>query len=218
MRVNWAYQSQNREELKNHFQARSILISSIAFRHSLLSFHGADHLPISPQPTLNVVYKFFIEPHPPTPAQIFVGDLGNTVTDSMLMQSFTQVSLTPSDARVMWDNSTGRSRGYGFVSFRTHEEATKAIEAMNGQFIGSRRVRCGWAQHKQEPTQLSYDAVNQQDPQNVNVYVGNISADVSDTELRRQFLKFGPIVEVKIQVGAAAAVDLSQRFSCPFSS
>jgi RNA recognition motif-containing protein len=26
-----------------------------------------------------------------------------------------------SDARVMWDNKTGRSRGYGFVSFRNQQ-------------------------------------------------------------------------------------------------
>jgi hypothetical protein len=49
----------------------------------------------------------------------------------------------------MWDHATGRSRGYGFVSFRTRAEAEAGIARMHGQFIGSRRVRCGWAQHKQ---------------------------------------------------------------------
>jgi nucleolysin TIA-1/TIAR len=49
----------------------------------------------------------------------------------------------------MWDHATGRSKGYGFVSIRTKEEAQTAIEKMHGQVIGSRRVRCGWAQHKQ---------------------------------------------------------------------
>jgi nucleolysin TIA-1/TIAR len=49
----------------------------------------------------------------------------------------------------MWDHATGRSKGYGFVSMRTREEAQAAIEVMHGVTIGSRRVRCGWAQHKQ---------------------------------------------------------------------
>lgn len=57
--------------------------------------------------------------------------------------------LTRRDARVMWDHATGRSKGYGFVSFRTREDAQAAIEKMQGQYVGSRRVRCGWAQHKQ---------------------------------------------------------------------
>ena len=53
------------------------------------------------------------------------------------------------DARVMWDHSTGRSKGYGFVSFRNREDAERAIQEMHGRLIGSRPVRCGWAQHKQ---------------------------------------------------------------------
>lgn len=53
------------------------------------------------------------------------------------------------DARVIWDHNTGRSKGYGFVSFRRKEDADAAIEKMQGKLIGSRRIRVGWAQHKQ---------------------------------------------------------------------
>ena len=49
----------------------------------------------------------------------------------------------------MWDHGTGRSKGYGFVSFRRKEDADAAIEQMQGRQIGSRRIRVGWAQHKQ---------------------------------------------------------------------
>jgi nucleolysin TIA-1/TIAR len=100
---------------------------------------------------------------------IFVGDIGQEVTDAVLLNAFAAhfsscscvCDAVPSpvrpgltvhvcrDARVMWDHNTGRSKGYGFVSFRTKEDADSAIQKMQGQFIGSRRVRCGWAQHKQ---------------------------------------------------------------------
>lgn len=40
----------------------------------------------------------------------------------------------------MWDHSTGRSKGYGFVAMRSREEAQNAIEKMHGQ-VGSRK-RC----------------------------------------------------------------------------
>jgi nucleolysin TIA-1/TIAR len=40
----------------------------------------------------------------------------------------------------MWDHSTGRSKGYGFVSMRTKEDAGAAIEQMHGQ-VGGREIR-----------------------------------------------------------------------------
>ena len=56
----------------------------------------------------------------------------------------------------MWDHVTGRSKGYGFVSFRQKEDAEMAIEQMQGRQIGSRRIRVGWAQHKQVRPSLSF--------------------------------------------------------------
>lgn len=49
----------------------------------------------------------------------------------------------------MWDHATGRSKGYGFVSFQSEEAAEAAISKMNGELLGGRRIRVGWAQHKQ---------------------------------------------------------------------
>ncbi|CAN8259411.1 unnamed protein product [Cochlearia groenlandica] len=75
---------------------------------------------------------------------IFVGDLSQDVTDSTLHKSFS-VFPTCSDARVMWDNNTGRSKGFGFVSFRDQEDAQTAINEMNGKWLSSRQIRCSWA-------------------------------------------------------------------------
>lgn len=48
---------------------------------------------------------------------IFVGDLSAEVNDFSLRQAFISYNEC-SDARVLWDHQTGRSKGYGFVSFR----------------------------------------------------------------------------------------------------
>ncbi|KAI8463226.1 MAG: hypothetical protein J3K34DRAFT_527152, partial [Monoraphidium minutum] len=130
---------------------------------------------------------------------VFVGDLGQDVTDAVLFQSFSQLPGC-SDARVMWDHATGRSKGYGFVAMATKEEAQGAIDKMHGQVIGSRRVRCGWAQHKQDDTATltDPDEIDQSDPANTNVYVGNIAPDWSEADINAHFASFGPVVEVKL--------------------
>ena len=43
-----------------------------------------------------------------------------------------------------------RSKGYGFVSYRTRQGAERAVSEMSGVMVGARRVRCGWAHHKQD--------------------------------------------------------------------
>lgn len=74
---------------------------------------------------------------------IFVGDLSSEVDDQLLSKAFS-VFGSMVEARVMWDMTTGRSRGYGFVSFKDRADAEEALK-MNGQWIGSRMIRCNWA-------------------------------------------------------------------------
>lgn len=48
----------------------------------------------------------------------------------------------------MWDHGTGRSKGYGFVSYRTKEDAEYAIRTMNGEQV---RDRVGGRPQPQPP-------------------------------------------------------------------
>ncbi|UZJ54314.1 hypothetical protein CBS101457_003634 [Exobasidium rhododendri] len=84
---------------------------------------------------------------------VFVGDLSPEVNDFMLRQAF-QNFPTVSEARVMWDIASGKSRGYGFVAFRDKSDAEQAMATMNGEWLGSRAIRVNWAnQRSQAPTQ-----------------------------------------------------------------
>jgi len=78
---------------------------------------------------------------------IFVGDLSSEVTDTTLSQAF-DMFHSMSDARVMWDQNSGKSRGFGFVSFEDRMDADKAIGTMNGVILGSKAIRCNWANQK----------------------------------------------------------------------
>nr|GAT47906.1 predicted protein [Mycena chlorophos] len=78
---------------------------------------------------------------------VFVGDLSPEVNDEVLGKAFSAFG-TMSDARVMWDMNSGKSRGYGFLAFRDKTDAEQAIATMNGEWLGSRAIRVNWANQK----------------------------------------------------------------------
>jgi len=142
---------------------------------------------------------------------IFVGDLSPDINDETLLKAF-QPFGSVSDARVMWDQNTGRSRGYGFVAFRDKNDAERAMKEMNGEWLGSRSIRCNWANQKISSgnivspvpgslnSGLNYEAITAQaTQQNTTVYVGNLSPEVSEDLLISIFQIYGPIEEVRIQ-------------------
>ncbi|CAE6388828.1 unnamed protein product [Rhizoctonia solani] len=59
-------------------------------------------------------------------------------------------------ARVM-RNDSGQSRGFGFVSYQAPEQATAALQAMNGAFLGSKQI----AVRLHEPKQLRQEKLQQ---------------------------------------------------------
>ncbi|GIL72024.1 hypothetical protein Vretifemale_2444 [Volvox reticuliferus] len=69
--------------------------------------------------------------------RIFVGDLGNEVTDDLLAKSFSKYSSF-ARAKVVRDQRTKKSKGYGFVSFLDGNDFAKALREMNGKYIGNR--------------------------------------------------------------------------------
>ena len=71
--------------------------------------------------------------------KLYVGNLPYSVRDSDLEQAFSAFGQVVS-ARVMMERDTGRSKGFGFVEMGSQDEATAAIEGMNGQALGGRNV------------------------------------------------------------------------------
>ncbi|EFJ52313.1 hypothetical protein VOLCADRAFT_72703 [Volvox carteri f. nagariensis] len=69
--------------------------------------------------------------------RIFVGDIGNEVTDDLLAKSFSKYSSF-AKAKVVRDPRTKKSKGYGFVSFLDGNDFAKALREMNGKYIGNR--------------------------------------------------------------------------------
>jgi cold-inducible RNA-binding protein len=81
--------------------------------------------------------------------KLFVGGLAWATTDESLSKAFEEHG-TVEEAKVVSDRDTGRSRGFGFVTFETEEEANKAQKAMDGQEMDGRQLRVDFANDKQK--------------------------------------------------------------------
>lgn len=63
--------------------------------------------------------------------RLYVGNLSWSV-DSMALESFFSEQGKVLDAKVVYDRESGRSRGFGFVTYSSAEEVENAIESLNG--------------------------------------------------------------------------------------
>ncbi|KAK6129137.1 hypothetical protein DH2020_037115 [Rehmannia glutinosa] len=67
-----------------------------------------------------------------TSSKLFVGGLSYSTDEMSLREAFSQYGEVV-EARVILDRETGRSRGFGFVTFTSTEAASSAIQAFDGQ-------------------------------------------------------------------------------------
>ncbi|XP_074057505.1 polyadenylate-binding protein 1-like [Macrotis lagotis] len=78
---------------------------------------------------------------------IYVKNLGDDIDDDRLMKEFATFG-TITSAKVMMAN--GRSKGFGFVSFSSPKEASKAVTEMNGRLLSRKPLYVALAQRKEE--------------------------------------------------------------------
>ncbi|XP_073311133.1 glycine-rich RNA-binding protein-like [Primulina huaijiensis] len=77
----------------------------------------------------------------------FVGGLAWATTDQTLEQAFSQFGDVI-ESKVVNDRETGRSRGFGFVTFKDEQSMRDAIEGMNGQDLDGRNITVNEAQSR----------------------------------------------------------------------
>ncbi len=81
--------------------------------------------------------------------KIYCGNLPYSVRSSSLEQLFSQYGTVVS-AQVIEDRETGRSKGFGFVEMSSSEEATAAINGLNGQEHDGRSLQVNEARPREE--------------------------------------------------------------------
>uniref|UniRef100_A0A8C5RBX4 Polyadenylate-binding protein n=1 Tax=Laticauda laticaudata TaxID=8630 RepID=A0A8C5RBX4_LATLA len=135
---------------------------------------------------------------------VYIKNFGDEIDDERLKDLFSNYGKTLS-VKVMTDPA-GKSKGFGFVSFEKHEEASKAVEEMNGKDINGKIVFVGRAQKKVERQaelkrrfeQLKQERISRY--QGVNLYIKNLDDTIDDEKLRKEFSPFGSITSAKVML------------------
>lgn len=78
---------------------------------------------------------------------IYVGNLSSDVTDDQLKEAFSAYGEVKSVA-IIKDKLTGEPRGFGFIEMPSKEQATTAIQELNGKEIGGKALNVNEARER----------------------------------------------------------------------
>ena len=81
--------------------------------------------------------------------KLFIGSLSWGTKDAELRTAFEQAG-TVEDAVVITDRMSGRSKGFGFVTMASPEEAQAAIDMWNEKELDGRKIMVNEARPKEE--------------------------------------------------------------------
>ena len=80
--------------------------------------------------------------------RLYVGNLSYSTTDEGLRAFFSEAGDV-TEAEIVIDRATGRSKGFAFVTMATDEAAQNAINNLNGQSLDNRALRIDFAKPKE---------------------------------------------------------------------
>jgi cold-inducible RNA-binding protein len=80
--------------------------------------------------------------------KLFVGGVSWNTTDEGLREAFEKFGEV-TDAVIITDRETGRSRGFGFVTFQNNDDAEKAVKSMDGTELDGRTIRVNEAKERE---------------------------------------------------------------------
>ncbi len=86
--------------------------------------------------------------------KLFVGSLSWNTTSDELRDAFAACGEV-AEAKVIMNYDTGRSRGFGFVTYESEEGAARAIETLDGSTLDGRSIRVDRANERGGDTRKS---------------------------------------------------------------
>lgn len=132
-------------------------------------------------------------PEPPEEAKLFVGNLPYDIDSEALAGLFDKAGVVEI-AEVIFSRETGQSRGFGFVTMSTIEEADKAVEMFNRYDINGRLLTV----NKAAPRGARVERAPREFEPSFRVYVGNLPWQVDDSRLEQVFSEHGKVVSARV--------------------
>lgn len=121
-------------------------------------------------------------------ATLYITNLDSQVTEDLLWELMLQVGPVVS-CHIPKDRITSTHSGYGFVEFRTEEDADYALHIMQQIKLFGKPLRM----NKATQTSKSFEI-------GANIFIGNLEKDVDENKIKEIFSVFGNIVgQPKIQ-------------------
>ena len=81
--------------------------------------------------------------------KIFIGGMSWNTSEDGLRGAFGEFGEMV-DVKVITDRETGRSRGFGFITYANQEDANKAISKMDGALLDGRTLVVNEARERQD--------------------------------------------------------------------
>jgi len=149
---------------------------------------------------------------------IYVKNLVKTIDEPKLKELFAVFGEITSIFLASGDN--GISKGFGFINYKEHDAARKAVEEMNGKELDGEQLYVGKAQKKSERDKelksmfekLKRERMSKY--QGVNLYVKNLDDSIDDTKLREEFQHCGTITSAKVMRDESATQSKGFGFVC----
>ncbi|KAJ1288966.1 hypothetical protein BS78_02G129400 [Paspalum vaginatum] len=131
---------------------------------------------------------------PPEEAKVYVGNLPYDVDSERLAQLFEQAGVVEV-AEVIYNRETDQSRGFGFVTMSTVEEAEKAVEMFHRYDVNGRLLTVNKAAPRGSRVERP---PRQQFGSSFRIYVGNLPWQVDDSRLVQMFSEHGKVVDARV--------------------
>ncbi|TQD98148.1 hypothetical protein C1H46_016270 [Malus baccata] len=132
-------------------------------------------------------------PEPPEEAKLYVGNLPYDVDSEKLANLFNDAGVVEI-AEVIYNRETDQSRGFGFVTMSTVEEAEKAVELFHRYDIGGRALTV----NKAAPRGSRPERPIRTNEPSFRIYVGNLPWQVDDSRLEQVFSEHGKVVSARV--------------------
>ncbi|WOL16112.1 28 kDa ribonucleoprotein, chloroplastic-like [Canna indica] len=130
---------------------------------------------------------------PPEEAKLFVGNLPYDMDSEKLALLFEKAGVVEI-AEVIYNRDTDQSRGFGFVTMSTVEEAEKAVEMFHRYDVNGRLLTV----NKAAPRGSRVERTPRDFEPSFRIFVGNLPWGVDDGRLEQVFSEHGKVLESRV--------------------